>query len=1187
MHAFLMDIGKGKKELIILDWYGGKRLQTLASIVNRAGSAAGINIIVINGPKQEYFGDRAREVGYRDVFKLHEQEEDSFDAVFAGDIYWWNSSILKQLSLISKTPVYVMTHRLTGEAGVENCSFRGSFYEGSQKQTKVYSVTEATWIRGPDGKISFSPHPGAPPFPPHPDNSEFFKPGFTWEGEHFECHSFRQFGHAHLIKVCSTDHPSPSPFLVDGAQVKDIVFETNAIRRYLRTKENLFNDSIRWLTDRPNHLIKAPVHLQTYHKLRLSSQRRLATAYAGDISMMRTLKTINKIPGWDVFSDLYPKYFADMVLATSQAATYVGRDQSIDRLARLASAAHNSEQVLKTVRTNEGNPGMGSMSPLILAFLVSIGIIFSLLGLWTGALWNLLVLLPGLLKLAIKILGGPGTGSLTRIVGEFRLLILQLALLSYDEFYSLIIVVLIMAAIIMMGVLMEEALSKLFPRLMLFAFLLEMFYNLYLLWTTRTTTVYPEILGVLVFGCFLMHIACMYLPFLAAVTLHFTWNFTVMVLFYWRPKTRVIREYLGIGQGSLVHVILSLNVLIPILAMVVTYLIVWLSKNNIFERFTEVYSVGEDFKEMGVVSLEPGTKLDASTLHASFLKPETGSINVTVEGISLTTSELQNFLVETDGNAARNWLYPVLGVNGMLWSIAKTIRNQLNCLLLRIHKDPHPYYGEGLERLSNQKKVSKSWKTIMSLIDFKDWLSVEAVTLTEALKAYQGRKKRKAEKALEDIGNGDFILPSENNRDVRIHMKGDETLKLSDLVFDAHTTDIFDNIHLNMKYIKPRAITDPQTANLMHTLPAAKTGSNWLKANSGIVRKIDLGDCELSYVFFYCSGATSEILSRYGEFLVKYLDHVDVVIVANGDDTVVGLFGRLFEGDFSMMDQSHDAWMLSEGRQIIYGILGHMDAASYLFESCYGPYSAFFKEGPVKIQVKGFRFPQLATGISDTTFWNSLTCIVSYLYVAIFLKVSERSTTRSFDCKLLKTVFRELGMNIKVFEKSRLTDCTFLKGWWVPGTSSDYPYVWMPLPSQVLKLAKVLKNPKSIYRNSAPYKAHAKAVSSTLKNVSRRYPILGDFLRVYDRLGDQTPVYRDSSSRRVHENPFKTEIDTLLPFDLEALKTQIFTRYSLSPLDLEEIKHLFDQVSTLPSFVSHPAMINLRLVDYGEGLEAA
>ena len=173
----------------------------------------------------------------------------------------------------------------------------------------------------------------------------------------------------------------------------------------------------------------------------------------------------------------------------------------------------------------------------------------------------------------------------------------------------------------------------------------------------------------------------------------------------------------------------------------------------------------------------------------------------------------------------------------------------------------------------------------------------------------------------------------------------------------------------------------------------------------------------------------------------------------------------------------------------------------------------------------------------------------------------------------------DLYLTAKLKTAEVLEECTFLKGFfWAEGYEAD----WSVLPSTVLKVGKLMRDPRSLFHGDQPdvYAACLDAVCSSVQ-VPEDYPTLGAFVSMAKRLradhaGAQiAPRVHLSNFMEDHQYKLRTSSATrrvVLAFMLQ--------RYGISEEEVIECELLLKQVKRLPVLICHPAFEKMRAVDY-------
>lgn len=361
--------------------------------------------------------------------------------------------------------------------------------------------------------------------------------------------------------------------------------------------------------------------------------------------------------------------------------------------------------------------------------------------------------------------------------------------------------------------------------------------------------------------------------------------------------------------------------------------------------------------------------------------------------------------------------------------------------------------------------------------------------------------------------------------------------------------------------IKPRAIT--VLSNELHVLfaPDARGVASLLH---GVFDGSLFGETRI----YFAAGYHGEQLNAIG----RQLEEMQSLIAVSGDDCVACQPSPLRrstnranwvykEGDFSTFDQSqreaclrgHAVWLKQCG------------VATFLIDLmiaiCGMPYAAKGK----RLRIIGAVGAQLATGIDWTTVINSMSNLCYWLEV--FLEEIDDPVT----------VARKMGLTIKYKETFDVHQVTFLKGWWQ--YDQEEKLCWYPLPSQVLKIGKTLREPRLFSRSRKDAKEGIKnlsyAIASSFPNIPEEYPILGPFIASLRRLGKENASVVSASE----DGWYKPQVESVSVNRTSAM-VSICTRYGLSVVDVERVEHTIGNIKALPAFISDPVFLALRDVDY-------
>jgi hypothetical protein len=283
--------------------------------------------------------------------------------------------------------------------------------------------------------------------------------------------------------------------------------------------------------------------------------------------------------------------------------------------------------------------------------------------------------------------------------------------------------------------------------------------------------------------------------------------------------------------------------------------------------------------------------------------------------------------------------------------------------------------------------------------------------------------------------------------------------------------------------------------------------------------------------------------------------------------------GQWFTCDYSRYDSTQKEGVLIEAANVWMAAMGFNDETRQIFQSVYStPFSTKF--GPkFDFKVSGIMPFQFSTGLGLTTVGNSVTNALALLEVGSH-PVSERAAH-----------FARLGLVAKENRFDSPSGMDFLKGWYVPASSGGYTY--QPLPSRVLKLGKVSKDPCLLtHRPQSEWRAAAKNVAHALHlghpGVSRNMPFFGDLLELYRRVGEMGSIKIERN--QVIENAEYSVTDgSHRHVDKETWYTLMSARYEITPDECDSFSTMLRDPAlelAFPVMINHPVLDKLRAVDY-------
>jgi hypothetical protein len=184
----------------------------------------------------------------------------------------------------------------------------------------------------------------------------------------------------------------------------------------------------------------------------------------------------------------------------------------------------------------------------------------------------------------------------------------------------------------------------------------------------------------------------------------------------------------------------------------------------------------------------------------------------------------------------------------------------------------------------------------------------------------------------------------------------------------------------------------------------------------------------------------------------------------------------------------------------------------------------------------------------------------------------------------LEKAGRELGFKVKYHDFDDIGAVTFLKGWW---RSTGQSLVWLPLPSAVLKIGKLLRpatelvggltrnQKRSEEGRKIAVAMMANALARSYGNIPFSYPILGPFLHKMSSFS----THEDKQAAMAAMESWKPKVHGDIVLSAEAVDA-VCRRYKITPVDVARVDMLISRVTSLPAYVQDPVFLRLAQVDY-------
>jgi hypothetical protein len=175
--------------------------------------------------------------------------------------------------------------------------------------------------------------------------------------------------------------------------------------------------------------------------------------------------------------------------------------------------------------------------------------------------------------------------------------------------------------------------------------------------------------------------------------------------------------------------------------------------------------------------------------------------------------------------------------------------------------------------------------------------------------------------------------------------------------------------------------------------------------------------------------------------------------------------------------------------------------------------------------------------------------------------------------KYFDNVGAMLGFSFKLSTHHTPYGMTFLKGWWL--LDENNKQIWLPLPSQVIKIGKIMTHPVHIV-----HKSHQVSIDTLAHNISLayghvpdNYPILGSFLKMLRKFGQPSNVVIQTEK---FEIIFVEQCTVNRAFALDLISY----RYGLTISDVNRVENLIASVTKLPVYLEDMAFLRLAETDY-------
>jgi len=1102
MRYILAVESRGKKQMVLLDWWGAERNikfdpSSSVFVLPMVGGTTRdhLKLNVVLAPSDPIGGDASRG-------RVRDQVTHEADVIVVQDYYYLTPKEVKHLFDAYQQHVWVVVRDFVGEAGAE--VYREKIAEGTDKKPAEYGrLVEGVWYRE-EGQIVFCPDPQAQMYHPHPS--------LDWL--RYRCYEaidiahIKRVGPYHLYRLSPTRHGAVP--LQPMVNVEPLI-ATCQLNPYaglswakaiLRGKIVTKIQAVFWEhyytmgTQVVYHNPTVNQYLLYTYKLPTGVVRDTVASFVS--SQFQSCSYLIAIG--ETFPDVYRRIF----VGTVEVLLHGLKSERVRSALKLRKFFAEEEQNLYKLRANTP-----LVPPEVPSWMIAGAVVAAIYPVFKIGL---------MLRRSYK---GIDPEKKMGPVAAFAPMGARMTNDRVVEFFDTCI----------FAPVAEELLRHFFPRVA--AVLLCFFEPLNYLcgfYSNRDAGMHPA-----------MH------------------SFTFHFLMHCIPRTT---GFLGIKMGiHFVHNLVASEYILDLMN----------SPEGEPEWRKIIFPTPEDlaqsYKErsivqsaVGIIPVVAGFTLPAvnSCLQPLTEKDWRGSGTCSVDGVAASMKNLVLNEVET-----KLCMYPILYSTAWMYMPANSAYNLLLAVTHRIMKRPPCECPE--------QEVMKNWMWCQVFLRLFVPVGEEHYDdyLPSLLRSMGSKRKR--------------ILDAEE-RDIE-----GVTAKLFKTVNVKWNETIASKIVDGVEVFKPRAIVNLDPIYHARTAPWSKQLVKQLKLlwKGSVLHEIPLpsGNVMVVRIIFAC-GLTHEDLCEVGSFAL----HSDVItIIVSGDDSLVawGSYCHLFNARFSaadetMCDQSQGEAALDYWFELWASRCG----ASWDFiESIKEQNRRNFvarREGMCFVGDPGW---ELATGLTATTLCNTVHVITKTLYVAARKIEGDERTFDEISC--------DLGFTSKVKHSDEIEDLEFLKC--IFYEADDNCVGALPLPSQVLKLGKSMRDPRQIFTiktkdgKKVPtideaYAMFAASVHDTLKVVPYNYPILGAMVETMHRLGRRPSV--TSPEAVVEDWNYKThwqakERSVLSPREREVLLAIFIKRYDTSIEEVLSLENLYRDVVSLPVVLHHPLLFKMRSVDYG------
>jgi len=526
------------------------------------------------------------------------------------------------------------------------------------------------------------------------------------------------------------------------------------------------------------------------------------------------------------------------------------------------------------------------------------------------------------------------------------------------------------------------------------------------------------------------------------------------------------------------------------------------------------------FSIIGSTRLPVAYRLGSIDSRLFSIPPMIGTIRIVENGNEIQLEEVlsENWREEVTEQV----LIPILITTATLCSPRRSVRNLVIGLVNRTLKDP----------CRNYDQVAASARFVNIVQKFLPTAHYDPPSFAECISKMPSSKRARIRNALKFLEEG--------------HRDPDLSSRTCFLKVDETLAD---------RPMKPRIIINLRPQAHLLSLPYARVLSAWMKEFFNGT-PILLGHHTVS--LYYGVGLDHDGLCSVGSVLSECEGGVFA-----GDDSLFNLYGTCFEFDFKQYDQ-HVGEQTTELVRYVSRALGVPNEIIDLWEH-QSKGKCVYKQRKTGLRITFTAPRQQPSGIAITSCMNTLINIC--IFSDFVLRLPAQPLRIPEVCKEYETHCVELGFKVVGCGFPTILGATFLRGWWIPGTSG---LVWLPLPSMVLKIGKISRESKYTIAQIAY------CLATSPGDIPVDYPILGSFCEKMRTFGTYTTKQRKGGRIEI-EKYIRVEVKQCT-IDREVALDLVCSRYELTPNEIEVMEKLFRE-APIPGLIHHPGFGHLA-ADY-------